>query len=155
LNWACSLEDGSSDPGFAKLKSTLPRVDEFVSQLEIEMWKDGDVSVAQHIVDAVPAIKAEPSISSEAPVVEEARATETPAAETTAEPETAESADAEEEQEQKPEIPVVKPALRKPGIKKGQRLSFFDEDEIEALKTNLDAAKSEPKSREVRALFGI
>ena len=157
LNWACSLEDGSDDPGLTKLKSTLPRVDEFVSQLEIEMWKDGDVSVAQHIVDAVPEMKTEPNVSGEIPVIEDASAQETPAVEATATQDEVEEAATEEKAEQKAaETPAVKTAARgKAGIKKGQKLSFFDEDEIEALKTHLDAAKSEPKSREIRALFGI
>lgn len=157
LNWACNLEDGSDDPGLAKLKGTLPRVDEFVSQLEIEMWKDGDVSVAQHIVDAVPQMKTEPTVSGAMPVIEDASAQETPAVEATATQDKIEEAATEEKAEQKAvETPAVKAAVRgKAGIKKGQRLSFFDEDEIEALKTHLDTAKGEPKSREVRALFGI
>lgn len=154
LAWACSLEDGSDDPGLAKLKSTLPRVDEFVSELEIEMWKDGDISIAQHIVDAVPAMKAEPRVIDEVPAVEEAK--ETPAAEAVAATESIESTTHEERAEEAATEAPAKPAVTKKAAKKGQRLSFFEEDEIDALKTHLESAKSESKiSREIRALFGI
>ena len=60
LNWACSLEDSTNDPDLAQLKSTLPRVDDFVSQLEIEMWQDGSVSSCRtHAWIAVPEIRTE------------------------------------------------------------------------------------------------
>ena len=41
LNWACGLEDGSDDDELQNLKTNFPRVDDFVRQLEIELWHDG------------------------------------------------------------------------------------------------------------------
>jgi len=77
LSWACSLDDSTNDPDLAKLKSSLPRVDDFVRQLEIEMWQDGRVSISEQMVDAVPAIKTEPNVSMAIPVIEEAEQGET------------------------------------------------------------------------------
>lgn len=149
LNWACSLTDNSNDPGLAKLKSTLPRVDEFVSQLEIEMWKDGPVSVAEHIVDEVPEVETEttPEIV--------ATPEQAPAAETPAVKEEASATEAkEEEKTAAAEEDAPKPAAsaKKSTSKRGQKLSFFDEDEISSLRTRLDEARI---SKNVRALFGI
>jgi len=161
LNWACSLEDGSNDPGLAKLKSTLPRVDEFVSQLEIDMWQDGEVSLGDHdhMVGALPEIKAEPVESTTGEEHDDAVRTEASATEGTSDAAPGmEESGAEKNEESKTSVAeesAAKPAKKVTG-KRGQRLSFFDESEIEALKAQLEAAKSEPKaSREVRALFGI
>ena len=158
LNWACSLTDSTNDPDLAKLKSTLPRVDEFVSQLEIEMWKDGPVSIAERIVDAVPEIKAEATaeIGDATPV--EAPAAEVAAVEVVAVPEHATTTGIQEEAKTSTsEEAAPKPAapLKRAG-RKGSRLSFFDEDDVDTLKGYLDKAKADPKgSREVRALLGI
>jgi len=158
LNWACSLTDSTNDPDLAKLKSTLPRVDEFVSQLEIEMWKDGPVSIAERIVDAVPEIKAEATaeIGDATPV--EAPAAEVAAVEAVAVPEHATTTGIQEEAKTSTsEEAAPKPAapLKRAG-RKGSRLSFFDEDDVDTLKGYLDKAKADPKgSREVRALLGI
>jgi len=46
LSWACSLEDGVDDAQLQSLKSNFPRVDDFVRQLEIELWQDGTSSSA-------------------------------------------------------------------------------------------------------------
>ena len=63
LNWACSLDDSTNDPDLAQLKAHFPRVDDFVRQLEIEMWQDGPVSnpdhMPDHVVEAVPQYKAD------------------------------------------------------------------------------------------------
>ncbi len=155
LNWACNLEDGSDDPGLAKLKSTLPRVDEFVSQLEIEMWKNGSVSVAEHIVSAVPEIRTEVI-----PEIADAGTMEAPAAEA---PSHTEEASAEETKEEASAIATEeaapKPAAatgKKSSGKKGLKPSFFDESELDALKKHVEAAKADPKGpRSTRALFGI
>jgi len=159
LNWACSLTDSTNDPDLAKLKSTLPRVDEFVSQLEIEMWKDGPVSIAEHIVDAVPEIKTEAAAEIGGASLAETHVAEVAAAEATAAPEQAAATEiAEEAKTSASEETASKQAaaVKKSAGRKGSRLSFFDESEVDALKSHLDKAKADPKgSHEVRALFGI
>lgn len=158
LNWACNLEDGSDDPGLAKLKSTLPRVDEFVSQLEIEMWKDGSVSVAEHIVSAVPEIETEtpPEVGDDG----DDGGADVPAAET-AFAHDEESSAAEEQEEARgsavaTEDPTPKPAAKKSTGRRAQKTVFFDEKEIDALKAHVEEAKAEPKGlRSARALFGV
>src|ERR1700733_6199675 len=64
LNWACNLDDSSNDPDLAKLKTNFPRVDDFVRQLEIEMWQDGPISNPDHMVDTVPKYKPDSNGSS-------------------------------------------------------------------------------------------
>jgi len=44
LNWACNLEDGTNDAELQNLKASFPRVDDFVRQMEIELWHDGPES---------------------------------------------------------------------------------------------------------------
>jgi hypothetical protein len=159
LNWACSLTDNSNDPGLAKLKSTLPRVDEFVSQLEIEMWQDGP-AVGEHMVDALPEIKAEAEPRTETDEIKEAGSTEAPAIEAVSDavPMAELSGTVEQREEARgsaTEEPAAKPA-KKSANRRGQRTLFFDESEIDALKAHLEAAKGVAKlSRSVRALFGI
>jgi len=160
LNWACSLEDGSNDPGLAKLKSTLPRVDEFVSQLEIDMWQDGSVSIGDSMVDTLREAKAAPDSSTTTHEIEDAEPAGAEAVEGTPnDASTMETSGAEEPQGEAKASIAEEPAakqVKKSAGKKGQRLTFFDEAEIEALKTQLEAATTESKaSRAVRALFGI
>ncbi|HEX4285521.1 MAG TPA: hypothetical protein VHZ28_10545 [Terracidiphilus sp.] len=161
LNWACNLEDGSDDPGLAKLKSTLPRVDEFVSQLEIEMWKDGDVSIAEHIVGTLPEGKSETDAPAASAVVEDAtEVQETPAPEAAA---SVEASGAEEKQESPKAVateevaPPAKVASTRKGFgKKGQKPCFFEDAAIDSLKAKLEEGKGDSKaSREVRALLGV
>jgi hypothetical protein len=71
LNWACNLDDSTDDPDLAVLKANFPRVDDFVSQLEIENWHNGSVTHTDHILnDAVPAFATK---SPELPEAEEAQ----------------------------------------------------------------------------------
>jgi len=42
LEWACSLDDTTAGEVLASLNREFPRLDDFVRQLEIEMWHDGD-----------------------------------------------------------------------------------------------------------------
>lgn len=46
LEWACSLEDSTAGEVLIALNREFPRLDDFVRQLEIEMWHDGHVAAA-------------------------------------------------------------------------------------------------------------
>ena len=46
LEWACGLEDQSDATELQKLKSSFPRLDDFVRQLEIDWWRDSPSSAA-------------------------------------------------------------------------------------------------------------
>jgi len=166
LQWACSLDDSTNDPDLAKLKGTLPRVDDFVSQLEIEMWQDGPVSISQQMVDAVPEIKAEPEgsgpESTDSTDERGGRGHDGPGGGVAAPAETAtskrtETVTAEAEPKVVPTTEAsAKPA--KPSRKTAQegKLSFFAPEEIEEFKQNVEEAKTAPKAlRTVRALLGI
>lgn len=59
LEWACSLEDDANEPELLKLKTNFPRLDDFVRQLEIDWWHNGE--------DIAP-IEQAPSIPAPAPV---------------------------------------------------------------------------------------
>jgi len=162
LHWACSLDDSTNDPDLAKLKSTLPRVDDFVSQLEIETWQDGTVSISEQIVDAVPEITAEtdnPALDSTddngihgddgqrggvAPA-ETATSTITETVKAEAEPKPAATTQA-----------AAKPAKSAKKTTHEGKLSFFSAKEIEEFKQRIEEAKTQPKAlRSVRALLGI
>jgi hypothetical protein len=172
LNWACSLDDSTNDPDLAKLKSSLPRVDDFVRQLEIEMWQDGRVSISEQMVDAVPAIKTEPNVSMAIPVIEEAEQGET-ATSATAKPlieeaattgAVSETAIAEAKEEAEPKASVAteaasktpKPARKIAATADGKKTSFFAPEETEVFKRYIEEAKAEPKAlRSVRSLLGV
>ena len=172
LSWACSLDDSTNDPDLAKLKSSLPRVDDFVRQLEIEMWQDGRVSISEQMVDAVPAIKTEPNVSMAIPVIEEAEQGET-ATSTAAKPSIEEAAtagavsetvvaEAKEEAEPKASVPTEaapkppKPARKIAATTDGKKTSFFAPEETEVFKRYIEEAKAEPKAlRSVRSLLGV
>jgi hypothetical protein len=48
LEWACSLDDSTNDPDLKTLNANFPRVDDFVSQLEFELWhRDAETSAAE------------------------------------------------------------------------------------------------------------
>jgi hypothetical protein len=180
LNWACSLDDSTDDPDLAKLKSSLPRVDDFVRQLEIEMWQDGPVSISEQMVDAVPAIKNEPNGTADgaggAPVagtpandggakaeaasstgnsvlIEEAPAA---AATSTTEAATADADVAEPKASAEPESAPKAPKPARKFVTDGKKTLFFDPGEIEGLKRYIEEAKTESKSvRSVRSLLGV
>jgi hypothetical protein len=163
LQWACSLDDSTSDPDLAKLKSTLPRVDDFVSQLEIEMWQDGPVSISEQMVDGVPEIEAEPDSSAPDSMDEHGgRVDNGPGGGVAAPAETATSKKTEvltAEAEPKA-VPTTEAAAKpaKPAKKTAQegKLSFFAAEEIEEFKQNIEEAKTHSKAvRSVRALLGV
>lgn len=174
LNWACSLDDSTNDPDLAQLKAHFPRVDDFVRQLEIEMWQDGPVSnpdhMPDHVVEAVPQYKADsngPSGASSTPMISEApSSTESETVHAEAETSTAvvepeaEQASIVAEAPQTEEIALpaqpVMHDLPEIGERGKGRPSFFDEEEVEYFKRYMDEAKSEPKiARTVRALLAI
>jgi hypothetical protein len=166
------VDDSTNDPDLAKLKSSLPRVDDFVRQLEIEMWQDGRVSISEQMVDAVPAIKTEPNVSMAIPVIEEAEQGET-ATSATAKPlieeaattgAVSETAIAEAKEEAEPKASVAteaasktpKPARKIAATADGKKTSFFAPEETEVFKRYIEEAKAEPKAlRSVRSLLGV
>jgi hypothetical protein len=173
LNWACSLDDSMNDPELAKLKSSLPRVDDFVRQLEFDMWQDGRVSISEQMVDAVPAIETEPNVSMAIPEIEEAvqseavtSASETPLIEqASTEPAVSEAKEKAEPKAIAPsgssepsEVATKTPKQPRkfPGTANGKKTSFFDAEEIQGFKRYIEEDKSEPKAlRSVRSLLGI
>ena len=56
LEWACSLDDSSNNPDLAILKINFPRVDDFIRQLELEMWQDGLLPKPALNSDALPSV---------------------------------------------------------------------------------------------------
>lgn len=173
LNWACNLDDSTNDPDLGRLKNNLPRVDDFVRQLEIELWQDGHDSISQEMVDAVPAIETEPNISMAIPEIEEAVHSETATTQMETllvEEASAETivAEAKEEAEPKASAPsgssdsseaspkTPKTARKFPGAGDGKKTSFFDAEEIQSFRRYIEENKSEPKAlRSVRSLLGI
>jgi hypothetical protein len=65
LPWACSLEDGVDDPDLIHLKNHFPNLDDFVSEMEIEWWQEGNARPAVQLGASIPAI----SVTSPAPPV--------------------------------------------------------------------------------------
>ena len=55
LEWACSLDDTTAGEVLASLNREFPRLDDFVRQLEIEMWHDGEPASApvSHAADVI------------------------------------------------------------------------------------------------------
>ncbi|HEY6488858.1 MAG: hypothetical protein WCC26_17615 [Terracidiphilus sp.] len=165
LEWACNLDDSTNDPDLAKLKANFPRVDDFVRQLEIEMWQDGPVAKSDHVVGVIPQIEAKATAGAKAaaivPVITEAVVEEeqgVPEAEATTEAIEEEAAASETKEELVlPEPPsTVKVELPHPRERGPRRLAFFDDEEVEYFKRYIEEAKSEPKiARSVRSLLAI
>jgi hypothetical protein len=155
LEWACSLDDSKNDPDLIKLKASFPRIDDFVRQLEFELWQDGPPSNADHVVNAVRQISAKPEVSTAAPAAPEAQAE---SEESIPEPEATTPTEVAEPpaSEVKEEIVLPEPP-RTAKLERGtRRLMFFDEEEVEYFRRYIDESKSEPKiARSVRALLAI
>lgn len=152
LEWACSLEDSTAAEVLAALNREFPRLDDFVRQLEIEMWHDGPVAAAPapepHTLPAAhPAAIAEPEpepepadnvfpdILAEAPAVAP-EPVEAPAP--AAEPQIVEAI-----------LPELEPVPEAPFVARG----FFPADEVECLAIHASRARREPHGpRTVRAL---
>ena len=80
LEWACSLEDSRHVDDLKQLQTYFPRLDDFVGQLEIELWQSAPAQGAAHeskpeAATAEPKGLAEISITEAAPAVEEKQAT--------------------------------------------------------------------------------
>lgn len=77
LEWACGLDDSTGDPDLQHLKAFFPRVDDFVRQLELELWVSAPTPSTEAAPASAPAQKAvdEPKLT-----VEEPTPTEEPAA---------------------------------------------------------------------------
>lgn len=170
LEWACSLDDSTDDPDLKALNEHFPRVDEFVSELEIEFWQDGPATGTLNGANETARESGSGSEAKSAPEtdggphggsslrIEEANDSEKSAAEAYAEAAAARTgtvttAVATEEapvvdgtkSEVEPEMPRKTRAAAGP--------SFFAEDEVECLSLYLDKARKDTKK--VRALVGI
>jgi hypothetical protein len=166
LEWACSLDDSTNDPDVKALNTHFPRVDDFIRQLEIELWHDGPATAPLNgaaekphsdagsgskssgsgnglSIEEAPAEKAPADAYAEAAA---ARLDEPGAAVATAEVPATEQGKVEDEAE----VP------RTPRAKGADGVSFFAADEVDCMSLYLDKAKKEPKgARKVRALVAI
>jgi hypothetical protein len=75
LEWACTLEDGTHAGDLEQLQKNFPRLDDFVRQLEIELWQSGPAPSAAQDSAPVATKAAEPesfsvSISETEPAAE-------------------------------------------------------------------------------------
>jgi hypothetical protein len=83
LDWACNLDDSSGDKDLQQLQKLFPRLDDFVRQLEIEMWQSApaqngkrerenngaaipETSPAASSVEAAPPVEEKSSVDLEA-----------------------------------------------------------------------------------------
>lgn len=161
LEWACGLDDNSNVNDIQILKDKFPRVDNFVRQLDIELWHDGPSPAADRSspVEAIrsstpgaarpaPPSGKDAAFNHSAPVspslhFEEPApllAPQIPAAHAGHEPQ--------------PEPSSV--AQAKDSQKDSNKLSFFDPSEVEELSRLLKQSKSDPRqSRKVRSLLAI
>ncbi len=151
LEWACNLDDSVADPDLKVLKMFFPRLDDFVRQMEIEMWHDGALEHEEaqaveptkiHVVQqkealAVTEAAVEPAVEATEPLAVDPVAHE-PAV---AEPEALEFVAAAELMEE-PQHPA-------PSGEHG----FLPADEVECLALYLAKGRWESKfTRPVRAL---
>ncbi|MGB6192864.1 MAG: hypothetical protein WBF42_10380 [Terracidiphilus sp.] len=69
LEWACGLDDSTGDPDLQHLKAFFPRVDDFVRQLELELWVSAPAPAAEAEPASAPAQKIvdEPELTVEEP----------------------------------------------------------------------------------------
>lgn len=148
LEWACSLDDSVADPDLKVLNTFFPRLDDFVRQMEIEMWHDGvlepeDAKAAEPAtIHAVPKKEALTVVEVEPEPHAEGSATEPePVMEEPVEPEPMEFVTAAE---------LLKaPEHPEPSGVRG----FLPADEVECLALYQQKARREPKAtRPVRAL---
>ena len=167
LEWACSLEDGSNDPDLSRLNASFPRLDEFVGQLEFDLWQSGPVSKPEHILEAVrpaaahreevgetvEAESASPEAAVEAEAESEFEPIEEPVQSTDVNPFHDET---EVEAPETQAEPARRPEGLEPKERLNRKLSFFDLEEVDYFKRYMEEAKTEPKiARSVRSLLAI
>ncbi len=141
LEWACSLEDSTSGEVLATLNREFPRLDDFVRQLEIEMWHDGPLDG-----HSAPAAAFEPSAASPHTVEEPSVLSEIHAEAPAAEPQIVEAVLPDPFNPVDPAEPL---AHDDAFVARG----FFPADEVECLAIHAARARREPDSpRTVRAL---
>jgi len=165
LSWACSLEDGTNDADLLNLKTNFPRVDDFVRQLEIELWQDGTVSIPDQIAHSnsgtipgrdLPSDDSHGAGNSHSAPAETDDEVPGPRSWSHKPGSSGESATAVATQtptaqavEEKQELPAPAPAALETG-----RLCFFDENEVETFSGYIEQAKrATTLPRKVRALF--
>ncbi len=77
LEWACELDDSTGDPDLQHLKAFFPRVDDFVRQLDLELWESAPAATpataAPEPVAEVAQVE-EPKSSTELSISEPAKA---------------------------------------------------------------------------------
>ena len=158
LNWACSLEDGTNDDELLNLKTNFPRVDDFVRQLEIELWHDGPSASHDQLRDSIPEPIPDPGPSSssspagETALDEPGRQIHTSTAQNLSSSSSEmQSSTAVQVEEEAQDLPPR--ALN--SIERG-KLCFFDANEVESLSRYVQQAKNKSKkARKVRALLAV
>lgn len=134
LEWACSLDDSTAGEVLAALNREFPRLDDFMRQLEIEMWHDAEQAKASesHAAEA-----AEPPVEEKTPKAEE------PKTDAAAAPATTEA---------KSTPQIVEAEVPEPEVHVGSK-GFFPVDEVENLAIYAARARRDPHAhRAVRAL---
>lgn len=161
LDWACSLEDGVNDAELQGLKSNFPRVDDFVRQLEIELWQDGPSASPSQFVHSEPLTigrgSAAPAlVSTEEPVTSNgfsgnyslAGASDAAEQSPTAHSTDTLVAEAEPEPVEAPSTPVT--------VAEVGKICFFAPDEVAEFARAIEEAKgTSKKARKVRALLAV
>ena len=165
LNWACSLEDGANDSELLNLKTNFPRVDDFIRQLEIELWHDGPAPIPGHSDNSsdnsIPVLHPQPGNSPASSHAEEAtRDNDAPAqhiqTNTNQDPE--ESSPTSSAQATAVLVEQETRDLPPHALNSTQRgnLCFFAANELEAFSRYFEEAKgTRRKARKVRALLAI
>ena len=183
LEWACGLDDSSNDPDLVILKTSFPRVDDFVRQLDLDTWQDGapagtrrETETASSPItrgpEALPAISLAPdpepesspsngfhSQSESASTASKENLSSAVATQTLPDVTTPVTLPAESPAPAPSAAPDIASfftaAPAKPVTKEGQ-ICFFDADEVADFAKYLDEARRNPKkSRKVRALLAI
>jgi hypothetical protein len=142
LEWACSLDDSSHDPDLKLLKMFFPRLDDFVRQLEIEMWRDG---AAEPKKDAKKEKEAKPEGIHVVPVLQPVTVGDVATAEADAEEEPLDVFIEPAEEIEEPQKPLT-------AVQRG----FLLAEEVDTQAAFLASARREPKAaRGVRALVAV
>jgi hypothetical protein len=156
LNWACGLEDGANDDELLNLKTNFPRVDDFVRQLEFELWHDGPSSTPDRMRDAVsdppPTSGTSSSPSADTSLDEPSSGRHISNGSALTESSASESQYTAVQVEDEPqELPTR--ALNY--LERG-KLCFFAAEEVESLARYLQQAKNKSRrARKVRALIAV